>query len=122
MKFKDLSLGMKLYSFRYGQDDNHDKRIGYDILTVIHLDKDYVSLEYDNGFSFNVNQDVFDIFEEYDKYTEDKKSEITKIILKDSEDIGYTDALYRYEDCNIHFLKGVLKAVKKLIKEKKENV
>ena len=121
MEFKNLKLGMKLYSYRYGQDSYYDKRFGYDILEVIKLEKDKVWLKYCNSdTSFELSKDNFEIFEEYEEYKEEILSEIERNIAEDWENAGYEDATFRYENCNERFLNGVIKAINE-IKEKRRN-
>lgn len=121
MEFKDLKIGMKVYSYRYGQDSEYDKKLGYDILEVIKLEKDKVWLKYCNSdTSFEVSKDNFEIFEEYDEYKEEVLSEIEKNIADDWEISGYEDASFRYENCNERFLNGVIKAINEL-KEKRRD-
>lgn len=121
MEFKNLKIGMKVYSYRYGQDSYYDKRFGYDILEVIKLEKDKVWLKYCNSdTSFELAKDNFEIFEEYNEYTEELLSEIKRNITEDWENAGYEDATFRYENCNESFLNGVIKAINE-IKEKRRN-
>lgn len=115
MEFKDLKIGMKVYSYRYGQDSYYDKRFGYDILEVIKLEKDKVWLKYCNSdTSFELSKDNFEIFEEYEEYKEEILSEIEKNIIDDLESSGYEDATFRYENCNENFLNGVIKAINEI--------
>lgn len=121
MEFKNLKIGMKVYSYRYGQDSYYDKRFGYDILEVIKLEKDKVWLKYCNSdTSFELSKDNFEIFEEYDEYKEELLSEIKRNTIKDWESSGYEDASFRYENCNESFLNGVIKSINKL-KEKRRD-
>lgn len=77
MEFKDLKIGMKVYSYRYGQDSYYDKRFGYDILEVIKLEKDKVWLKYCNSdTNFELSKDNFEIFEKLATHSRDFSHEL----------------------------------------------
>lgn len=120
MDLEDLRLGMKLYTYSYGDMNYYDKIIGYNVYEVKKIKENVVVLKCMNTNQyFEVHED--DLFE-YEEYNDSLLPSIKQVIADDYGLIGYEDAMFRYKNDNIYQLQGVAKAINELIEAKSNSV
>lgn len=116
MNLEDLKLGMKLYTYSYGDMNYYDKITGYNVYEVEKIKENVVVLKH-----MNTNQ-CFEVYEddlfEYEEYDDSLLLSIKQVIADDYSLIGYEDAMFRYKNDNIYQLQGVLTAINELIEAK----
>lgn len=120
MNLEDLKLGMKLYTYNYGDMNYYDKITGYNVYEVEKIKENVVVLKHVNtNQCFEVHED--DLFE-YEEYNDNLLPLIKQAIADDYSLIGYEDAMFRYKNDSIYQLQGVAKAINELIEAKSNSV
>ena len=116
MDLEDLRLGMKVYTYSYGDMNHYDKITGYNVYEVEKIKENVVVLKHVNANQcFEVHED--DLFE-YEEYNDSLLPSIKQVIVDDCSLIGYEDAMFRYKNDNIYQLQGVIKAINELMEAK----